>query len=78
MKTLSLTYMALSFFVGLQPCVAADPLYDIDLTVARQGFDKKMCWVHARAGAIPGKRTTRRRDDFAEADVVRIGCVLCP
>ena len=55
MKTLSLTYMALSFFVGLQPCVAADPLYDIDLTVARQGFDKKMCWVHARAGAIPGK-----------------------
>ncbi len=32
---------------------AADPLYDIDLTVARQGFDGKMCWVHSRAGAIP-------------------------
>ena len=31
---------------------SADPLYDIDLTVARQGFDGKMCWVHARAGAI--------------------------
>ncbi|MCB1122542.1 MAG: exo-alpha-sialidase [Verrucomicrobiae bacterium] len=38
----------------LLPCLAlADPLYDIDLTVARQGFDGKMCWVHARAGAIP-------------------------
>jgi len=33
--------------------VADDSLYDIDLTVARQGFDGKFCWVHARAGAIP-------------------------
>lgn len=31
----------------------ADPLYDVDLTVATQGFDAKFCWVHARAGAIP-------------------------
>ncbi len=31
----------------------ADPLYEIDLTVAREGFDGKMCWVHARAGALP-------------------------
>ena len=40
---------------------AADPLYSIDLTVARQGFDNQMCWVHARAGAIPegtGKNPT--------------------
>jgi hypothetical protein len=33
--------------------LAADPLYSIERTVARQGFDKEMCWVHARAGAIP-------------------------
>lgn len=32
---------------------SADPLYDFDLTVAREGFDGKLCWVHARAGAIP-------------------------
>jgi hypothetical protein len=39
----------------LSSAQAADPLYDIELTVARQGFDGKMCWVHARAGAIPPK-----------------------
>ncbi len=33
--------------------LATDPLYDIELTVARRGFDGKMCWVHARAAAIP-------------------------
>lgn len=32
---------------------AGDPLYTIEPTVARQGFDRKMCWVHARAGTIP-------------------------
>lgn len=32
---------------------AADPLYDIELSVATRGFDKEFCWVHARAGAIP-------------------------
>lgn len=25
----------------------------VELTVARQGFDGKQCWVHARAGTIP-------------------------
>ncbi len=33
----------------------ADPLYDIQLTVAREGFDGKQCWVHARAGAMPSE-----------------------
>ncbi len=34
---------------------SADPPVDfeIDRTVARRGYDGKMCWVHARAGAIP-------------------------
>ena len=32
---------------------AADPLYEIEQTVARRGFDGKTCWVHARAGVIP-------------------------
>ena len=33
--------------------IAAEPPFTVELTTARQGFDKKMCWVHARAGAIP-------------------------
>ena len=28
--------------------------YRIQLDTLRSGFDKKTCWVHARAGAIPG------------------------
>jgi len=44
---------------ALSPCAAADPLYEIDLTVARQGFDKRTCWVHARAGAIHGRGNAR-------------------
>ncbi|MDZ7616160.1 MAG: exo-alpha-sialidase [Patescibacteria group bacterium] len=27
--------------------------FDIELSVARKGFDRDYCWVHARAGAIP-------------------------
>ena len=34
---------------------AADaPGFDIQLDTIRSGFDKKTCWVHPRAGAIPG------------------------
>ena len=33
--------------------IATEPPFTVELTTARQGFDKKMCWVHARAGAIP-------------------------
>ena len=32
---------------------APDTPFTIERTVATQGFDGKMCWVHARAGAIP-------------------------
>jgi hypothetical protein len=48
-------YFLFLAIVAASPCSAADPLYEIELSVARQGFDKEMCWVHARAGAIPGK-----------------------
>lgn len=42
------------FILSLLPFLGrADPLYDIQLTVAREGFDGKLCWVHARAGAMP-------------------------
>lgn len=45
--------LAVSFCVSPLLADAADPLYDIDLSVATRGFDRKFCWVHARAGAIP-------------------------
>lgn len=32
---------------------AAEP-YDLKLETVTKGYDGKMCWVHARAGAIPG------------------------
>jgi len=31
------------------------PAFDIRLDTISSGFDKKTCWVHPRAGAIPGK-----------------------
>jgi len=33
----------------------SDLRFEIERMVARRGFDGKMCWVHARAGAIPAK-----------------------
>lgn len=45
---------AFAIILLLLPLQAStDPLYDIELTVAREGFDGKLCWVHARAGAMP-------------------------
>ncbi len=41
---------------------ASDPLYEIEQTVATQGFDGKTCWVHARAGAIPPHRAGNESD----------------
>ncbi|MHB8899224.1 MAG: exo-alpha-sialidase [Thermoguttaceae bacterium] len=32
---------------------AGAPGYRVELSAATSGFDGKMCWVHARAGAIP-------------------------
>ncbi len=34
---------------------AADKAYQLKLDVLSTGFDKKTCWVHPRAGSIPGK-----------------------
>lgn len=51
--------MSKSFFLlttllgGFLSSSAAEPLYSIERSVATRGFDGKMCWVHARAGAIP-------------------------
>ncbi|MDF1756559.1 MAG: sialidase family protein [Verrucomicrobiales bacterium] len=36
-----------------QKTFSAEPPFQIELTTARQGFEGEMCWVHARAGAIP-------------------------
>jgi hypothetical protein len=42
-----------SLFAGFCPDLSADLLYEIELTEATRGFDGKMRWFHARAGAIP-------------------------
>ena len=35
---------------------AVEPLdYKIEFTKASSGYDRKTCWVHARAGTIPPK-----------------------
>jgi len=44
---------SLCLLLTLSTFALADPLYTIEQTVATQGFDGKMCWVHARAGTIP-------------------------
>ncbi len=36
--------------------------YVVELSVAREGFDGKTCWVHARAGAIPPSSDTNPTD----------------
>lgn len=36
--------------------LAAEPGYRIQLDVIRRGYDGKTCWVHPRAGTIPGEK----------------------
>jgi len=56
--------MRSAFFVAVLLCAtaaiaeeAAMP-FKVDLRVLRTGFDRKSCWAHARAGAIPGETPT--------------------
>ena len=39
--------------VTLSVSIADDREYELERVVAMSGFDKKTCWVHARAGAVP-------------------------
>lgn len=39
---------------GPRPAPPARVPFRVQLDTIRSGFDKKTCWVHARAGAIPG------------------------
>lgn len=48
-----LLLIAFLLFATSSATKAADPLYEIEQTAARRGFDGKTCWVHARAGVIP-------------------------
>jgi hypothetical protein len=40
------------------PARGEDAPYHVQLDVLSEGFDGKTCWVHARAGAIPGATPT--------------------
>ena len=52
---LSLLMLCLTFIArGFEAAYGAEALrYTIERTAAHEGFDGTMCWVHARAGAIP-------------------------
>lgn len=52
MKLLPTLLMALA--VCVPPAFAADAAFTLKLDTISSGFDKKSCWVHPRAGAIPG------------------------
>ncbi|MEQ1748825.1 MAG: GDSL-type esterase/lipase family protein [Prosthecobacter sp.] len=39
----------------LVPPLPAGLLFEVKLTTVSKGYDGKTCWVHPRAGAIPGK-----------------------
>ncbi len=41
-------------FLQLQPPPPADLPFDLSLITVSQGYDGRTCWVHPRAGAIPG------------------------
>ncbi len=56
--TLAFALAAACCMTAIGPATMADevisPLsYRIQLEIAGQGFDKKTCWVHARAGVVP-------------------------
>ncbi len=44
----------LSDSIQLQPPPPADASFTLQLDTVSSGYDGKMCWVHPRAGAIPG------------------------
>lgn len=46
--------------VGQEPDVAT---FTIERAVAHSGFDGEMCWVHARAGAVPAEHTGNASDN---------------
>ena len=52
-KYLAPTLICLPAFVSMAAAQVRPPSFDIELSVARKGFDGEYCWVHARAGAIP-------------------------
>jgi hypothetical protein len=41
---------------GTDESSVPSPDFHVQLNTIRSGFDKKTCWVHARAGVIPGPR----------------------
>jgi hypothetical protein len=41
--------------VRLMPPPPADLPFEVKITTLSQGYDGKTCWVHPRAGAIPGR-----------------------
>ena len=48
--------LTFALLAGLLPSMAAEPVrFDIKVEAIHGGFDKETCWVHPRAGTIPGE-----------------------
>ena len=59
MKRVSTLGAAMMVFIGgLGSMAQAADDYDVQLDTISSGYDGKMCWVHPRAGAIPGETPT--------------------
>src|SRR6185436_14125042 len=55
LRTLTATIWIAFLGAGVQAQDAA-PGYRIQLDTIHRGYDGKTCWVHPRAGTIPGER----------------------
>lgn len=53
-----LRFLSVFLFIASALVHAAEPAYDLKLETVTRGYDGKMCWVHARAGALPGDPPT--------------------
>lgn len=49
---------ALASYVQLVPPIPAEAPFTVELETVSRGYDGETCWVHPRAGAIPGKTPT--------------------
>lgn len=53
--TLSILCMScMAYAADTPPAEVPGVSYDVQLETITSGFDKEMCWVHSRAGTIPG------------------------
>jgi len=56
MRSLVLSALAAALWCGCLEAEDAPPGYRIKLETISHGYDGRTCWIHPRAGTIPGER----------------------